>query len=163
MNSGTRGLEDRSTSSGISSTNHLTPLLRSRGSGGALWRSLTSSNSASCNRLRISANSKLLPRVLNHRVNAHVKISCHQVHPRRFVPSQRSHSPSTGWRCHHNDGHERFNQAVRSHLLRHHVRVRSCFLASCGGFCHPQPSHRDGHPCAVDVLPGPTGVIWSPG
>ena len=24
---------------------------------------------------------------------------------------------------------------------------------------HPQPSHRDGHPCTVDVLPGPTGVI----
>ena len=24
---------------------------------------------------------------------------------------------------------------------------------------HPQPSHRDGHPCIVDVLPGPTGVI----
>ena len=28
---------------------------------------------------------------------------------------------------------------------------------------HPQPSHRDGHPCTVDVLPGPTGVVesWS--
>ena len=28
---------------------------------------------------------------------------------------------------------------------------------------HPQPSHRDGHPCTVDVLPGPTGGIQSPG
>ena len=24
---------------------------------------------------------------------------------------------------------------------------------------HPQPPRRDGHPCTVDVLPGPTGVI----
>ena len=24
---------------------------------------------------------------------------------------------------------------------------------------HPWPSHRYGHPCTVDVLPGPTGVI----
>ena len=140
-NSGTRALEDRSTSGSISSTNHLSPLLRTRGSGGlfgALWRSLASSTAASCNRLRISANLKLLrtstSQVLNHRVNVDVKISCHQVHPRRFVRSHRSPSPSTGWRCHHTDGHERFNQAVRSHLLRYHVRVRSGFLVRCGGF-----------------------------
>ena len=138
-NSGTRALEDRSTSGSTSSTNHLSPLLRTRGSGGlfgALWRSLASSTSASCNRLRISANFKnefqVSSQVLNHRVNVHVKISCHQVHPRRFVRSQLSHSPSTGWRCHHTDGHARFNQAVRSHLLCYHVRVRS-------------GSHRNGH------------------
>ena len=137
MNSDTRGLEDRTTSGDTSSTNHLSPLLRTRGSGGhfgTLWRSLTSSTSASCNRPRISANFMLSSQVLNHRVNAYVKISCHQVHPRRFVRSQRSHSPSTGWRCHHTDSHERFNQAVRSHLLRYHARVRSGFLVSCGGF-----------------------------
>ena len=28
---------------------------------------------------------------------------------------------------------------------------------------HPQPSWRTRHPCTVDVLPGPTGVILSPG
>ena len=93
MTSGTRGLEDRSTSGSISSTNHLSPLLRTRGSEGlfgTLWRSLTSSTSASCNRTRISANSKLLRRVPNHSVDPHVKISCHQVHPRRLVWSNQA-------------------------------------------------------------------------
>ena len=28
---------------------------------------------------------------------------------------------------------------------------------------HPQPSHRGGHPCTVDVLPGPTGAMLHPG
>ena len=32
-------------------------------------------------------------------------------------------------------------------------------LVVCGGVGHPQPPHRDGHPCTVEVLPGPTGVI----
>ena len=144
MNSGTRGLEDRSTSGGISSTNHLSPLLRTSGSEGlfgTLWRSLTSSTSASCNRTRISANSKLLRRVLNHSVDpVHVKISCDQVHPRRIVGSQRSHSPNTVHApsyCHHTDDEQQtgrtFNQAVRQPLLRYHVRVRNGFLVTCGG------------------------------
>ena len=29
----------------------------------------------------------------------------------------------------------------------------------CGGVGPSTASHRDGHPCTVDVLPGPTGVI----
>ena len=95
----------------------------------------TQESAQTCTTDNSSANSKLLRRFLNHSVvPVHVKISCHQVHPKRFVRSQRSHSPSTVWRCHHTDGHERFNQAVRSHLLRYHVRVRSGFLACCGGY-----------------------------
>ena len=70
--------------------------------------------------------------------------------------------------CHHTDDHEQqpgctFNQAVRQHLLRYHVGVRSAFLVSSGGTGHPQPSWRTRHPCTVDVLPGPTGVTSSPG
>ena len=171
MNSGSRGLEDRSTSGSISSTNHLSPLLRARGSEalfGTLWRSLTSSTSASCNRPRISANSKLLRRIPNHSVDpVHVKISCHQVHTRRFVRSQRSHSPRTFYaQSHVQDGavitltftnHQpdcTFNQAVRQHLLRYHVGVRSVFLVTCGGF---------GPSTAFLANQAPTGVIQSSG
>ena len=52
---------------------------------------------------------------------------------------------------------ERFvsvNQTVRSHLLRHHVGVRSGFLDSCGGFGPSTASPSGWHPCTVDVLPG---------
>ena len=58
-------------------------------------------------------------------------------------------------------------QAVHHLRLRYHVgdfsesaqwsRPVACRLWWKSG--HPQPPHRDGHPCAVDVLPGPTGVI----
>ena len=139
MSSGTRGLEDRSTSGSTSSTNHLSPLLRMRGFGGlfvTLRRSLTSSTSASCNRLRISANSKLL------RTSTSSK-SCDETYTSRSLVTRSTRDDSSGpnaatvqapSRCHHTDGHERFNQAIRSHLLRYHVRVRSGFLIGCGGF-----------------------------
>ena len=172
MTSGTRELGERSISCGISSTNLLSPLLRTRGSEGffsTLWRSLTSSTSSSCNRLRISTNSKFLRRVLNHSVDPHVKISCHQVHPRRFVRSQRSHSPSTVHApscCHHADVLEhqpgrKFNQAYD--LLRYHVRVRSGFLVSRGGIGPSTAFPSWWAPVYCGCLLGPTGVILSPG
>ena len=140
MNSGTRGLKDRSTSGSISSTNHLSPLLRTRGCEGlfgTLWRSLTSFTSASCNRTRISANSKLLrhlnefevlPQALNHSVDpVHVKISCHPANA-ATVQAQSTRRPAAITLTFTNH-----NQAVRQHLLRYHVRVRSAFLVRCGG------------------------------
>ena len=176
MNSGTRGLKDRSTSGSISSTNHLFPLLRTRvseGLSGTLWRSLTSFTSASCNRTRISANSKLLWQVLNHSAHfVHVKISCHQVHTRRFVWSQRNHSPSTVHApscCHHTDSSRTTTRPYVQPGRTPTLAPLPCWGAqwiSCrrgGNSGHPRPSHRDGHPCTVDVLPEPTGVIWSPG
>ena len=58
----------------------------------------------------------------------------------RLVPTQpqSKHNPRASCR-HHTDVHDQqqpsctFNHAVRQHLLRYHVRVRSAFLVSCGG------------------------------
>ena len=92
----------------------------------------------------------------------HIKISCHQVYTRRLVWSQRGCSPST---VHAHPAvvtltfTNNNNQAVRQHLLRYHVRVRFPFLLVVVVSGHPQPSWRTRHRCAVDVLPGPTGVI----
>ena len=129
MNSGTQTLQDGSTSGSISSTNHLSPLLKTRGSEGlfgTLWRRLTSFTSALCKLQALATSS-------NHSVDpVHVKISCHQVHTRRFVRSQRSHSPSTVHTpscCHHIDSHERFSQAVRS--TRPYVNTCSAAMLEC--------------------------------
>ena len=131
MKSGTRGLEDRSTSGGISSTNHLTPLLGTRGSGvlfGTLWRSLTSSTSASCNRLRISANLKFL------RTSTSSK-SCDETYTSRPPVIRSTRDDSSGPNAATVQARSRTFQ-TRPYVqpgLCHHVRVRSGFLSGCGG------------------------------
>ena len=110
---------------------------------------------------------------LDHVVDpVHVKISCHQVHTRRLVWSQRSHSPST---VHAHPAvitltfTNNNNQAVRSTGRTSTLAPLPCWSAQCLFLLvvvvsgHPQPSWRTRHPCTVDALPGPTGVIWSPG
>ena len=49
-------------------------------------------------------------------------------------------------------------------IVESHERVVDSSVSSCVLLMrHPQPSHRGGHPCAVDVLLGPTGVMPHPG
>ena len=49
-------------------------------------------------------------------------------------------------------------------LLPYHAVIRITFcsclaVCACCGCCgHPQPPHRGGHPCTLDVPPGPMGV-----
>ena len=157
MNSDNRGLEDRSTSGGISSTNQLSPLLRTRGSGGILWRTLAKLDELHPQHPAIVNGSLQTPSsCAPRRIPSSATRRTHQdlLSPGppatiRPVPTQ-PQSKHQDVCCHHTDGHERFNQAVRSHLLRYQVRVRSGFLAWLWWFR------------AIHSLPGEPGtrVLW---
>ena len=132
----------RSTSSGISSTNHLTPPLRTRMFWKTLWHTLTKLDELHLSILQPSTDLcklQALAHLNEFSTTAfdpvHVKISCRQVHPLRpsaaTVQAQSTRHPSVITVT-----FVTVNQSVRSTksyvqpLLRYHVRVRSGFLVS---------------------------------
>ena len=119
---------------------------------GALWRSLTSSTSASCNRLRISANSLYASRS-------------------PVTRSTRDDSSGPNAATVQAQYGAVITLTVTNVSTRPYVHTCSAAMKECAVVFllvvvvtrHPQPSHRVGHPCTVDVLPGPTDVTYSPG